>query len=237
MAPLVINDGSIKIYVNDVTLASHFLNQFCSKVKTLGGTVKEHIGLKSQASPTAIRLKLDQTTVQNILPVSQMPGAVSTPSESVKSASTPTAACGPNLSSPDPHRSYVAVTDRPKSVAVIDRPKSASNTVLTKPTSKCSVKTQNRFEILGEADSTDISGSANISAGACSTSGGTSKADISGADKCLKDSESNSEMFKDCVRCAQKMPADYDGLYCIDCEEETDKLMMEDEAQAKRHTG
>ena len=42
---------------------------------------------------------------------------------------------------------------------------------------------------------------------------------------------------KACDRCAQKMPADYDGLYCIDCEEEIDRIMIEDEIQEKRHAG
>ena len=42
---------------------------------------------------------------------------------------------------------------------------------------------------------------------------------------------------KACDRCDQKMPGDYDGLYCIDCEEEIDRIMIEDELQAKWHAG
>ena len=47
----------------------------------------------------------------------------------------------------------------------------------------------------------------------------------------------NGEMFKACDRCAQKMPTDCDGPYCMDCEEEIDRIMIEDEIQAKRHAG
>ena len=46
------------------------------------------------------------------------------------------------------------------------------------------------------------------------------------------------EGYKDCGRCAQKgMPADYDGLYCLACEDEIAEILFENETLAAREAG